>query len=1472
MAFSLGNINNALGGGSANGEGGLTQGPDLEVIQTEGLGFLALNGEAKVQLTPRWSPLPAPTASLMSIAARRGLVAAAGPDGIYVATTEAVRSAFKSKPAEDSGSEVRPFEPQAKVPLQIRVSQLAFTADEQYLIVCAEVGGGLAVYHVDSLAQGSASTVFEISTNGEAVRALVPNPAATPDLAGYCAIVTDKGSLLMANLGEKHLVTGADGPVLRSQVSCVAWSTRGKQLVAGMADGTLHQMTPEGADKGRIPKPPSLGDFHVSSVSWLENHKFLVIHNVTNGQDPSVFHLISREQPPGGAAPVFTFQKLADPVEPFGSDKVPHHTVLRLKDFAPSLQDLLVVASTATELIGLLTRSKTPLASDKPADKITNVFTTTELADDSKRAQLPMSEDYMETFAIGAALDLSSKDKVEKPIPSDEIEESPGPLPGLWVLNNEGVLSSWWIVYNDSIRAGTTYEGISAVSGPAPAPAQPPAVPASSSSSAFGAQTTNSPFGAPSTSTPAFGGAPALGAKASPWATPAGTSSPSPFGSLATKPAETSSPAFGAPSAFGSKPTPPAFGQSSSMGLGNKTSPWASMSTSTGQSAFGQSGFGGSTPGNASADSGKVFGSGAATGGFASFANKGGFSSLGGNSEGTNIFASKSGGTLGSSSPFGAPKVNETAFPSVPKNESTPGFGSSPFVLGTTFKADPKNADDNEKPTPGGGGSLFGGGFGLSLSDTPKQPPAAPETKDEDMDAPTPAEEKPKSIFSLNSTTPTTTPAAPKFGLPATSGPATTTSIFGAKPAAEGPTSTTNIFGIFGTPKPAAPEAPKTSIFGTPEVKEEEEDKENMANIPEAPLPPESTRSLAPNDAPLPPDFLGKPKAPRTEDAPLPPDFLSKPKEKPEAAPLPPDFISKPKADMKLNPAEAAPLPPDFLAKKPAQAPPRIPQVPDSPEEDDLSEDDLSEDEASGSEEGDDAEAGSEGSGIDVAKDLSPRGTALTSQTPGFTPQSSFDMAGSAFSTISRTEIQQPSRSLFGEVRQQAPPLFPKHVPQSPRSPSPVRGPGGRPNSLRFSETQRSVSAPGMASHILGSKPQQQQTKFGFSGVGSRPVPAVDPNVAEQRRSAARREAETQPLQDPEDEGIQQILQSEIEPTLRMDEFLAVDSKLEAIKSAGQNQIPDACEALWRDVNRMIDRLGLNSRSLQAFILGHTTQFKRGGRTKEDLEHPDEWVLVEAEELSMVVESELAQDLEEARVKDIEATEAAIHSIGRDLTKLRAKEEDMRKIIMAHVDPDQVAVTKSLPLSAEQAAQQNELRRAYASFSKLLAEAEESLTLLKAKMVAAGGPSGKTQVPTVDAVIRTINKMTSMAEKRSGDIDVLESHMRRIRLTPAALRASTQSPGPRSREGSPFIGSASVNSPHRRSLLMSPERMRDSLSSPVGPRGAATPPHKKMSMYSEEEKKVVRTKLAKRKDMFQLLRDRLEKAGPNVSRLGDDDA
>lgn len=1453
--------------------------------------------------------MPAPTASLLSIASRKGLIAAAGQDAIYLSATESVRKAFSGDKTGDT--EFRAFEPQVKISMPMRISHLAFTPDENYLILSAEQGGGLAVYETQALLQGSSQAAFEISTSGESVRALVPNPM--PELAEFCAVVTTNGNLLMANLKDKSLVSGSNGPVIRSQVACCAWSTKGKQLVAGMSDGTVAQMTPDGAEKAQIYKPDAFGDVHVSSISWLENHLFLVIYTENSGEPPASEFCIVTRRAPSGQSPSFDYRKLADPVLPFGNEKAPHHTVLRLRDYPPNIQDMLIVASTAHDGLGLLTRSKAPLASDVPAEAITNVFTTTEFTDDSKRAEVPSDPiDYTPTYPIGVSLDLSSKESVYRPIPQDEeYERSPGPLPALWALNHGGVLSAWWVVYNDAIREGQTYPGMAVNEGQSSAQsAASAAVP-----SAVGSQAVSSPFGGSSTFATA---APALAqpiAASNPFGAAAPASSTPTFGA----------PSFGAPSALGAQPAA-AFGQAG--GLGAKVSPWAKASAGGAAPSFGSPGFSSSAaPSNGDSSGGKVFGSAASTnsstgGGFASFASKGGFGSLGGDGGGGSIFSKPSsssspfGATTNGQSVFGSAGVafgsgagvfgpretsnNSTVFPPSTSEPKGSGLGSAPFILGTTFKADPASANDNEKP--GGRGGFGLGGFGSSLDDAASKP-ADPNnsSKDEDMDAQTtPVEqekpkqslfgnsqpEKPQTSFggqSRESTTPTSTPAPSKFfstDPPASrpnpfSGQASASSPFGSastKPSLFGPNNDASKL-----KQPRQPFAPESgnrdNPFASTSHTKPNQKAETTEDAGDAPLPPESTsKTVYPfGDSSSSSTASAKSaeghkkanvKAPESvKDVPLPPDSLPGFKETPEDT----DGSSGALSDQEAPVVKEPPLPPFPTKSKPeataslfsSGAPGGSVSVESSSQHDG---DQSDAEGAAGEDEDEEGGSESEGSGIDVAKDLSPNSTGA-GQDQGTTPQSSFGgMGGSAFSMVSRAEApQQPRSSLFGEIHRNAP-VFANPVPTSPRSPSPVRG--AVPPRMFPADGPRSVSAPGMASHILaGSRPSS--SGHNAKTISTRLQPQDDPNVVLQRQAKQKQaEQDVQSLEDDEFEHVQNLLDTDVPPSLDIGEFNAFNSVTADVHAS---TVAAQVEALYRDINGMLVTLGLNARALKGFIKGH--EQRRDNKTKDDLTSPDGWVLCEAEDLSHILDDHLAPELEDGRLQDVDDTWDMCQGLAREMPKLRAKNQDVKRILGSVLDPDQAAAHRSMPLNAEQAAQQTELRQSYARLIRLMTDAEGALTMLKTKLASVGSSSGKpAAVPTVDAVMRTITKMTSAAEKRSGDLDVLESQMRKLRFTNTV--------GPPSREGSPFMTPPSNK---RQSLLMSSSTQftpspRKSLMSSVGSLNGsarATPapsPRKKMSGFTDEDKDVIRGKMQKRQAVLDRLRSKLMENGPKVSR------
>lgn len=1206
----------------------------------------------------------------------------------------------------------------------------------------------------------------------------------------------------------------------------------------------------------------------VSSISWLENNVFLVVHTPqvqnTDSAPESTFHIVTKVP----ATNSYTFQKLIEPTGPFGvqSRSTPHHFLLRLKDFHPNLQDLIAVASTASTDIGLFTRSKVPLANDKPADKISGVFTLTEMFDDSRRAQLPVAFGLRETSPIGFAFDFSSTEKVLQPIPTDpEITESPTPLPLLTVLNNDGVLSAWWVVHNESIRDGSIYPGL-VVAPPiqqnqtVTAPAQTPSAfgtPASATKSPFGAPA----FGAPATTSGAFGAPSGLGQKTSVWG--ASSSTPTQNTNVAF-----GSPSFGSSSAMGSAP---AFGSSAIPG--NRASPW-STGAANNAPAFGQSSSFGkpSQPFGASATNNN---STPASGGFASFASGGGFAAAApSTSTGGSVFGQKAAPSL-----FGAPAAaTSSLFGTTPKTDPKP-LGSNGFVLGSTFKADPNAKDDGPLPTTITKDSMFGSGFANSLGTASKSPPADIAVSAEaDMDIGDDSEKTPSTQQPVT-TTPAATPAGPRFGssnevnnkkapggglfgsfTPAQSANKSAGFSFGQEvsntpkaPVFGNVPSSTSVFPQTPLPGLSKPILPGSQPQTTPIIKNEPaSDESSISTIPAAPLPPDTTSkdsyaagdtsnsSTGSNDAPLPPDFM-----PKTTTVNKTTSLVSGIPELPPSKPI--------TADM---------LPPM--------------DVPGGPSSDEgssggLTEDDEGSFEAPSGEEHspDGSEAGSEeGSGEDVADDLSP--TSETHQTPAITPHHSFGRQDTS-SSGSFFQVQAPAAAptLFGEIGKSAPVLPPPKVMASPRSPSPVR-PSALPGRMLRPEGSRSVSAPGAASQLLGASGRAQ-----VPTPNSFPIARLDP-IAEARHRAelkAKQEAEEAiRVLDEQDDEIQTVLGNPPQPTAKLSEFTA---HTDYVGASPVESIPQQAESVYRDINSMVDTLGLNARALQAFMLFQNENYHEEGRTREDLENEDDWVLEDLKALSSVISNDLARQLAGGRVKDFARKLEECKELDKEVHRLRAKRDDIQKLFEVHQNGVQDELSRSQPLSAEQAAQQHDLRRDFMKFQTLLAEAEERVTKLKASVVSTSARSGRGQSgPNADAIKRTIAKMTGMAEKRSGDIDVLEGQMRSLGFNSSVAagdREGSPFTTPQKNRGSVNFGTASTSRFYTPDSIKDPRKsLRNSVMSSSGSPYIASPPRKKLSGYTVEEKAQLKSKLARRKDVMNGLRNALEKSETRVRPLGDE--
>lgn len=697
---------------------------------------------------------------------------------LIIGSTSSLRETFI-----DASEPVALYRPQLSLSLPARISHVAFTADESHLVL-GSASGGLAVYSVSDLNNKStgAQPLFQLGTNNVGLREVKPNPA----IPEFVAIVTTNGDVQMLNLGTGGWEQGSNGLVLKSGASTVSWSQRGKQIVCGMGDGTIWQMTPQGEGKAALPSVPGLDNYFVSSIVWLENHLFVTTHTPVPS-DPqnneSIFHILVRASNNSS----FQYTRLPDPVPPFGMDarSPPYFFHAIVKQYAPNMKDMIIFSNTVSSDIGLVSRFSTPISGEPPVPA--DVWCTTTIGDDTRRAQLPLNgESFQDTSPIGMALDLSSKDNVKRPVGGEEIEASPGPLPILMVLNHEGLLSAWHVVYNDAIERGEKYTGMMVYAQQDQSQQQPqqqvprPLTPPRPSSFA-------GILGSPGQQTPSGGLGWGFGAMPGPTGssfaslTDGGLASSRqlPTGSVFGTGSNLGGSAFGKP-AFGTS----SFGQPSAMGtsmpsaFSQTPSPWGATSSGptstaaaqTAGSAFGQTSTLGASFGTSTAlgTSGPAFGAPTALGSAKSTSAFGQASSLGGTKTGGSVFGS--GNALGVSSGLGASGfgayankggfgATATATPasSAPiwatgnaiKTESTqsvfgtgrtPGAfgvgGTSGFKISSGFKADGTTVDDAKNPAAGDTFGTFGTGLGDALGTAQSTPRgiAHQGPRDADMD------------------------------------------------------------------------------------------------------------------------------------------------------------------------------------------------------------------------------------------------------------------------------------------------------------------------------------------------------------------------------------------------------------------------------------------------------------------------------------------------------------------------------------------------------------------------------------------------------------------------------------------------------------------------------------------------------------------------------------------------------------------
>ena len=307
------------------------------------------------------------------------------------------------------------------------------------------------------------------------------------------------------------------------------------------------------------------------------------------------------------------------------------------------------------------------------------------------------------------------------------------------------------------------------------------------------------------------------------------------------------------------------------------------------------------------------------------------------------------------------------------------------------------------------------------------------------------------------------------------------------------------------------------------------------------------------------------------------------------------------------------------------------------------------------------------------------------------------------------------------------------------------------------------------------------------------PVPSVDFAPAEEAEEAVHEE-----------------LASTIERSKNLKEFIAHQGYVDDVNG---NSIASQLERLYRDGNSMVDTLGLNSRTLQAFILGQFELYKERGRELADLE-PEEhasWVFEEVDHL-FIMEKDMVERLMAEREPSVKEMLLELRDTHHETVKMRRKggaiAHEMQEIRSFLGGDGEGNVTGRVrgKLSSQQAGVLRDLRQQYVDVQSLLVKAEDASALLKAKIVAreaADGEDGpRSEVPTYEAVVNTIAKMTRMAEQKRSNVDVLEARLRKLQKA-GAIKTNAEDLG---------MSQLSIGSNPRRSVRYStpPESLKKS--------------------------------------------------------------
>ncbi|CAG5050409.1 unnamed protein product [Parnassius apollo] len=300
---------------------------------------------------------------------------------------------------------------QLSIKLQIEPTYIAVNCDQEWLAVISKTM--LFVYKIVDFQNQNILPSFSIKLDvnpSTFISAVQWNPC-NPDTI---AIACFDGTLLVSQVSTNQVKK------LQSNVRCICWSPKGKQLVTGNNDGTLCQYKPDLSPMKTVPAPNLFEGAAVEALAiyWIATYQFVVVYrNATDNSRPAVTIV---NTPKGGQPSCYNYEDICYSM---GSNRPWYYYLQGLTQWN------LILASSSNSM---------EIATLGSADGA-NWLQWCQI--DEARPELPLTDKKQENYPVGICIDTCAIHQ----LPWGENATLP-PMPLLHVLSQTGLLSIFNII------------------------------------------------------------------------------------------------------------------------------------------------------------------------------------------------------------------------------------------------------------------------------------------------------------------------------------------------------------------------------------------------------------------------------------------------------------------------------------------------------------------------------------------------------------------------------------------------------------------------------------------------------------------------------------------------------------------------------------------------------------------------------------------------------------------------------------------------------------------------------------------------------------------------------------------------------------------------------------------------------------------------------------------------------------------